>query len=95
MLSTNYNFTLTVQPQNNYVDTVITEKTINNMSKVVSSVAVTQDVFFLSFLNRHNKWRSNVFWYHYLYDFPNTYIPEHFRIHDEPFDHLSGRFWSA
>ena len=45
MLSTNYSFTLTVQ--SDCVNTVITDKAINNMSNKVSLAAVTQDVSFL------------------------------------------------
>ena len=41
----NYSFTLTVQ--SDCMNTVITDKTIDNMSNKVSLAAVTQDVFFL------------------------------------------------
>ena len=45
MLSTNYSFTLTVQ--SDCINTIITDKAINNMSNKVSLAAVTQDVSFL------------------------------------------------
>ena len=52
MLSTNYSFTLTVQ--SDCVNTVITDKTINNMSNKVSLTAVTQDVSFLDSIATSN-----------------------------------------
>ena len=45
MLLINFNFTLTVQ--SDCVNTVISDKTINNISNKVSLAAVTQDVSFL------------------------------------------------